>query len=416
MQNPIRRMTVRIEPRPLRGVVQAIPSKSEAHRALVCAALSDAPCVLRMRETSRDVEATIRCLRTFGAEISQNDDGIRVVPIRQPVTECDADCGESGSTLRFLLPVAAALGIRARFHLHGQLPERPIAPLDRELTRGGCEIRRPAPEILEISGKLCPGEYTLPGDVSSQFVTGMLLALSVLEGNSALKVCGKVESADYIHMTLDMMARFGNAPEASANNYRIHGGRFIAPKDVKIGGDWSNAAFWLCADALPDCDICVEGLDPASVQGDRRILWELRAFAEAGDEHVIDAADIPDLIPALAVCACASGKTLTVTNAARLRIKESDRLRAICAVIRDLGGHAEEIADGLRIRGGALRGGTVDSASDHRIAMMAAILSVLCREPVVLCGAETVEKSDPAFWDTFARLSGSVEVMNGGNL
>ena len=401
-------MKVRITPRALRGDIPAIPSKSEAHRLLICAALSDRPTKVVPGGDSRDIEATIRCLSALGAGAERTGDGILVTPIdfsRLPAS-CTADCGESGSTLRFLLPLAGALGVETSFIMHGRLPERPIAPLDRELIRGGCMLDRPAPNILRIRGRLHPMDYELPGNVSSQYITGMLLALSLLNGRSRLNISGPLESAGYIELTRQAMTIFSAGPEKTASGYAVDHCPYRSPGIVRVGGDWSNAAFWLCAG-----DVRVIGLNPESAQGDRRVLAELAAMAASGS-HSVNASDIPDLIPALAAHAALRGIELTVTHAQRLRIKESDRIAAIIRTLNSLGACVEESADGLIVRSGhPLRGGCVDSAGDHRIAMLAAIASVGCSSPVVLTGAEAVSKSDPAFWRSFVQLGGQVETL-----
>ena len=404
-------MIARISPRALRGKVAAIPSKSEAHRALICAALAGAPTEIHMGERSEDIDATIRCLTAFGAKISKTDFGLYVRPIADPPASCDADCGESGSTLRFLLPVAAALGIDTRFHMHGRLPERPIAPLDRELIRGGCELYRSQPDILCIRGKLRPGSYELPGDVSSQYISGLLFAFPAIVGNCNLTVRGKRESVDYIEMTLQALRRFGIAVEETELGYSIDAGaRYVSPGEVRIGGDWSNAAFWLCADALPGCKVEVTGLNADSAQGDRRVADVLRELVR-NESYTLDAADIPDLAPVLAATACARGQALRVVNAGRLRIKESDRIAAVRRALNALGGAVSETEDGLIVEPGhKLTGGEVDSCGDHRIAMMAAVASCACSGEVIIRGAEAVNKSYPGFWRDFERLGGCVEL------
>lgn len=411
-------MIARISPRPLRGEIAAIPSKSEAHRALICAALANGPCAVRMGEGSEDIDATVRCLTALGADIRREGGALRISPIESAPASCEADCGESGSTLRFLLPVAAALGVDARFKLRGRLPERPIAPLDRELTRGGCELTRPERDILRIQGKLRPGNYELPGDVSSQYISGMLFALSLCGGESVLRVSGALESASYVGMTLKALERFGAAPRQTERGFRIDGrARLNAPGELRVGGDWSNAAFWLCADALPGCSVRVTGLDADSAQGDRRIAQFLDALRAAGDrEWIMDAADTPDLVPALAACACARGQRARITNAGRLRIKESDRLRTVAQALNALGGDVRESGDGLVVGAArALRGGRVDACGDHRIAMMAAVASAACEGEVTLRGAEAVNKSYPGFWRDFRVLGGCVQ-LEGANV
>ena len=409
-------MIARIIPAKLQGRIAAIPSKSEAHRSLICAALSDEPTTLYMGPGSEDIEATIRCLNAFGASIRREGETLLVEPIREIPNRCEADCGESGSTLRFLLPVAGALGIDASFRMHGRLPERPIFPLDRELCMGGCELARPERSILRITGKLRPGAYELPGNVSSQYISGMLFALTLLNGESTLAVTGKTESAGYIEMTLQSMAAFGAQPRNTGSGFAVPGiGRYSSPGSARIGGDWSNAAFWLCMDAIDGCSVQVTGLNPDSAQGDKRIMDEVEKLRSAKDSTVIDAADIPDLIPTLAACACARRQNAEVIRAGRLRIKESDRLLAIARTLNALGGCITETENGLIIDGShPLRGGEVDSFGDHRIAMMAAVASAGCKQEVIIRGAEAVNKSYPGFWADFVSLGGRVTLEQEG--
>lgn len=405
-------MIARITPHSLQGTLAAIPSKSEAHRALICAALADAPSTLVMGSSSEDIDATIRCLSALGAQICHKDGCLHILPIDHLPEKCEADCGESGSTLRFLLPVAGALGVDMRFHMRGRLPERPIAPLDRELLRGGCMLERPKKDVLRICGKLHSGNYTLPGDISSQYISGMLFALSLLNAPSTLNVTGRIQSADYIEMTLKTLRTFKAAPQKTDEGFVVLGyGRFASPKRLQIGGDWSNAAFWLCADAIDGSAVQVSGLDPDSAQGDRRIVNELIHLSSAQTCAIIDAADIPDLIPALAACACVRRQSLRVIHAERLRIKESDRLAAIARTLNALGGSVTETADGLVVSGEHfLHGGEADACGDHRIAMMTAVASLGCTEEIVLHGAEAVNKSYPDFWADFAALGGQVKL------
>ena len=407
-------MIARITPGPLWGSIAAIPSKSEAHRLLICAALADAPTTLPLSASSQDIDATIRCLNAMGADIALSDGELRVTPIDNPPARCEADCGESGSTLRFLLPVAGALGIETDFRMHGRLPERPIAPLDRELVRGGCTLTRPERDVLRISGKLQPGAYNLPGDVSSQYITGMLLALTLLEDESSLAITGKLESASYIGITRRCMASFGANPVPTDDGYRIPGmGRYISPGWMEIGGDWSNAAFWLCVSELPGCKVEITGLDPDSAQGDKQIVPALAELRSSEGECVLDAGDIPDLVPTIAACACAAGRALRVTHAERLRIKESDRIATVRRALNALGGDVSETPDGLIVRRRKPTGGEVDAAGDHRIAMMAAVASAGCTREVIIRGAEAVNKSYPGFWRDFASLGGRVELTEG---
>ena len=300
--------------------------------------------------------------------------------------------------------------------MHGRLPERPIFPLDRELNMGGCELTRPERNMLRISGKLRPGAYELPGNVSSQYISGMLFALALLNGESTLAVTGKTESAGYIEMTLQSMAAFGAYPRKTGSGFAVPGlGRYTSPGSARIGGDWSNAAFWYCLDAIDGCCVQVTGLNMDSAQGDKRIVEEIEKLCNANETAIIDAADIPDLIPTLAACACARGQNVEVIHAGRLRIKESDRLLAIARTLNALGGHITETEDGLIIDGShPLIGGEVDSFGDHRIAMMAAVASAGCAEEVIIRGAQAVNKSYPGFWADFASLGGRVTLEQEG--
>lgn len=409
-------MNMQLSPAPLGGTIRAIPSKSHAHRLLICAALADGVTEIDCRGSSRDIEATAACMRAIGACITEDARRFTVTPgiLQSP---CRLPCGESGSTLRFLLPVAAALGLEADFVMEGRLPQRPLAPLDAQLQAHGVCLQRPAPDVLHVSGRLQPGAYTLPGNVSSQYISGLLFALPLLAGESTLTVTGTVESAPYIAMTLAALAQFGISVECSGQTYRIRPGRYRSPGRAQVEGDWSNAAFWLCAGAL-GATVSVTGLLPESLQGDKAVVGLLARFGaetactdgcytvSPGPLHgiEIDAAAIPDLVPVLAVVAAAAEGDTRFFNAGRLRLKESDRIASVLALLQGLGVPAEETADGLIVHGGGIRGGTADSFQDHRIAMAAAVASVCAADTVTVTGARAVEKSYPGFWEDFEFL------------
>ena len=394
-------MDICITPKKLYGNINAIPSKSQAHRMLICAAFSDQPTTLICPETNRDIEATANCLTALGAGITWLSNGYRVKPIEEVPFRASLPCQDSGSTLRFLLPIAGALGVDTVFQMTGRLPQRPLTPLWEEMERMGCTLTRPTADTIRCTGRLRSGEYAINGTISSQFITGLLFALSLLSGQSRLQVLGKLESAPYVSMTLAAMERFG----ISCNDYCFPGnGRFHSPGTVTVEGDWSNAAFFLAAQALGS-PIQVGNLNPDSPQGDRACA---RLMPELKDKLTISAADIPDLVPILAVTAAAN-QGAVFTDIGRLRLKESDRVASVMDMLRALGGQAEADDTTLTVYGTGLHGGTVDSRNDHRIAMAAAIGATVCSSPVTVLGAQCVEKSYPAFWREYQQLGGKYE-------
>lgn len=392
-------MDITLFPTPLRGEITPIPSKSQAHRLLILAAFADAPSELLCAETNRDIEATADCLNALGADIRRTDTGYIVHPVRALPEKTVLNCCESGSTLRFLLPVAGALGVDATFLLEGRLPQRPLSPMWEEMERMGCTLFRPTPNTIHCTGKLRPGHYTIDGGVSSQYITGFLLALSLLDSPSVLEITGKLESAPYVDLTKDALRRFGTDPEHPG----LYGLR--TPGTLSVEADWSNAAFFLAANTLGS-SLDIRGLNPTSAQGDRAAAWLLPELTRKA--LTIDASDIPDLVPILSVtAACFQGATFT--NIRRLRLKESDRVASVIAMLEALGGHAEAGDNTLHIFGTGLVGGTVDSVNDHRIAMSATIAAIRCTEPVTILGAQCVQKSYPKFFDEYRRLGGRYE-------
>ena len=385
-------MDITIHPRLLRGTIEAPPSKSLAHRYLICAALSDNPTQLICKEISRDIGATIGCLQALGAKISPTDTGFSIFPISALPKTAQLPCGESGATLRFLLPIAGALGIDATFILEGRLPERPLSPLWEEMERMGCSLSRPTDHTIHCTGKLHPGHYRIDGSISSQFITGLLFALSLLPG-SDLEIIGKTESTPYIAMTRSAMDLF-QMPH------------YHSPGRITVEGDWSSAAFWEAAAYLSSDAISIENLNESSMQGDRAISDLLPLLCNAAP--TISAADIPDLIPVLSIVAAANHGA-RFTDIRRLRLKESDRVAAIMDMIHSLGGNAEASDNCLTIYGTGLQGGTVDSRNDHRIAMSAAIAAIVCKQPVTILGAECVQKSYPIFWEDYQLLGGKYD-------
>ncbi len=394
-------MDITITPGLLRGTVRAIPSKSQAHRMLICAAFADGETELLCPETNRDIQATADCLSAMGAQVIRTAAGYRVRPVEAVPPQASLPCRDSGSTLRFLLPIAGALGVDATFLLEGRLGSRPLSPLWEEMERMGCRLSRPTGNTLRCQGQLSAGTYVLDGGVSSQFVTGLLLAAALMPGISRIQITGTLQSKPYVAMTQRAMARFGRESEG----YVVSGGiPFHTPGTLEIEGDWSNAAFFLAAQALGN-PVLVENLDPDSPQGDRAVGTILASLDAPLD---VAAGDIPDLVPILAVAAAAKRGGI-FRQIQRLRLKESDRVASVIAMIAALGGRAEAAEDTLTVFGTGLTGGTVDSANDHRIAMSAAIAATVCREPVTILDGECVEKSYPQFWAEYRRLGGTYE-------
>ena len=412
-------MTRTVAPGPRTGAVQIPASKSQAHRMLICAALSKAPSRLVLDGFSADIKATVQCLEALGARCEETANGLSVTPVGVCPAQARLDVGESGSTLRFLLPVLGALGIRAEIQMHGRLPERPLSPLWEVLEAHGMQLRQDG-AVLHTAGQLCTGDYSLPGNVSSQFISGLLFALPLLNGHSTLTVTGALQSARYVAMTEQALAAAGIFTKKDGQVWQIDGGqRYAAPAVQTVEGDWSNAAFFLCMGALSRQGVCVSGLDPASLQADRAITEILTRFgAEVNIEGdtvtvrrgtlrgiTLDAGPVPDLVPVVSVLAALCAGETRIENAARLRIKESDRLRTTAALIEALGGTVRELPDGLVITGQpALAGGSVDASGDHRIAMSAAVAACGCTQPVTVCGSACVAKSYPAFWEDFTAL------------
>ena len=412
------------------GSVRVPASKSAAHRVLICAALGSRPVTVQLDGLSQDILATVECLRDLGAGIEQSGRELRIQPLDRAADRQESvlHAGESGSTLRFLLPLAGALGREAVFKMEGRLSRRPLAPLDTVLREHGMRIEQDGDRLF-CSGQLRGGDYALTGNVSSQYFTGLLMALPLLEAGSTLSVRGRLESADYVRMTERILELSGVVLEKQPGpTWGILGGqRPQLPERVRVEGDWSSAAFFLCMGALSDTGVRVDGLRCDSAHGDRAVLDLLRSFGaeviirretESGGETdsvtvrraecrplQIDASGIPDLIPVLAVLCCAAEGSTEITNASRLRLKESDRLQTTAELIRSLGGTVLEHADSLTVIGtGKLAGGTADAHNDHRIAMSAAVAACLCSGPVELEDAACVRKSYPAFWRDYGSL------------
>ena len=419
----------------LSGTVTAPISKSDLHRLILACALSQGSSRIQHCTLSQDIRATASVLEAAGARVQFESDHSLVEGISAPIPEkIVCDCSESGSTLRFLLPVLAALGQPAVLLGHGRLAERPMQPLLEQLQQHGASFRLPQDGKtlpLHLSGKLCGGTFRFSGDVSSQYITGLMFALPLLQEDSRIVLTSPLQSRGYVDMTLSVLARFGIRIHPVEDGWEIPGGQqFHSPGNLTAQGDWSNAAFWICAGAigsLPSLTTC--GIDSDSLQGDKAvcsILEQMGASISCQPDSVtlvpsrlhgtvIDASQIPDIIPILSVAAAVAEGETRIIHAERLRIKESDRLHAMFVCLSAIGADVTELADGLIIRGRPkLSGGMVDSFNDHRIAMSMAVVSLVCTQPVLIQNPLCVAKSYPNFYEDFQSLGGEVHVIDLG--
>ena len=407
------------------GTISAPPSKSDVHRAVICAALSGGVCTISPVALSEDVKATIGCVEALGAKTALKDnvltvDGREIFKNK----EAELDCRESGSTLRFLIPVAAAGGVSAVFTGAGRLPERPIGVYTDALPEKGVTCQTEGGLPLQINGKLQSGVFKIPGNVSSQFITGLLFALPLLDGDSDIVLTSPIQSAGYINMTIRTMSKFGIEVDMTDKGWHVRGKQHYIPTDYTTDGDWSQAAFFLVAGAVGG-EVTVQGANIDSSQGDRRIAALLREFGaeviqDGGSITVkkapmraieISAAQIPDLVPVLAVCACFAEGTTRINDAERLRIKESDRLKTTAALLNSLGGKVKELPDGLEITGvKRLKGAAVDGCNDHRIVMSAAVCAAGCESGITCTDAWSINKSYPDFYNDYAKIGGRVKL------
>ena len=414
------------------GTVPAPASKSMAHRLLILAALSPSPVTLACNETSDDIRATAACLAALGARVTFSSATVEVVPIPRAALGRDGGggakasslpCGESGSTLRFMIPLVGALGVGADCFMAGRLPQRPLAPFDEILSAHGLRFRRDG-ATLSLSGSLVPGDYALPGDISSQFVSGLLMALPLLSAPSTVRLTTPLQSAPYVALTLRALSLAGIPPAplpTASPDLPAWQVSPALPASLDVEGDWSNAAFFLVMGALSPAGMTVTGLDPDSPQGDRAIIPLLESAGALVSRpgpaswrvsrgplrpFTADATQIPDLVPVLATFAAAIPGTSRIVNAARLRLKESDRLASTAALLSSLGAAVELTPSSMTIHGRPLLHPTVpaDPANDHRIAMSAAVAATVSDAPVVLLSPSCTHKSYPSFLPTFLSL------------
>lgn len=418
-------MNVKIKPSKLIGRVNAPSSKSFSHRMLIAAALAGGVSEISNISHSEDIDATVDALTALGAKVFREGTVYTVIGIKTPSASAVIDCRESGSTMRFIIPIAAALGCSCEFHGSGKLPERPITPYIREMGKHGAVITKTEGVMpFTMNGKLKGGEYVLEGDISSQFITGLLFALPLCSENSVIRLASKLESKPYADMTIDALSRFGISIEESEDKdglplYRIRGGQKYRSADVTVEGDYSQAAFYFAANALGS-EVKVDNLNENSVQGDKKILEIIRDMGynklnaqTSGKLHAFsaDVSDIPDLVPILTVLGCFTDGVSRITGAKRLKIKESNRLEAIADALENIGGRVKVLDDSLEIETvERFHGGTIDGCNDHRIVMASAIASTMADGEVTITDAEAVSKSYPDFWRDFIFLGGDAEL------
>ena len=409
------------------GTVNVPPSKSDVHRAIICAAMANGVSRISPVALSNDIKATIGCIKALGADaVLENNvltvDGTNMYKNKTALL----DCGESGSTLRFFIPIAAVGNINATFVGKGKLPQRPIGIFTEALPKAGTVCKTEGGLPLEIKGQLKSGIFEIPGNVSSQFITGLLLALPILEGDSEIVLTSPLESVGYTAMTIRTMKQFGVNIQATEKGWHIKGGQSYKTCDYTTDGDWSQAAFFMVLGAVSG-KVTVKGVAKDSTQGDKKCAEILARFGakvtqldnevtvEKGELKAItvDASQIPDLVPVLSVCAAFADGTTKIINAERLRIKECDRLKATAELLNNLGGKVKELSDGLEITGvSSLKGGNVNGYNDHRIVMSAAVCAARSDEDITATFAMSVNKSYPDFYIDYNSIGGKANVLD----
>ena len=418
---------VKFSPFVPKGTVNVPPSKSDVHRAIICAAMANGVSRISPVALSNDIKATIGCIKALGADaVLENNvltvDGTNMYKNKTALL----DCGESGSTLRFFIPIAAVGNINATFVGKGKLPQRPIGIFTEALPKAGTVCKTEGGLPLEIKGQLKSGIFEIPGNVSSQFITGLLLALPILESDSEIVLTSPLESVGYIAMTIRTMKQFGVNIQATEKGWHIKGGQSYKTCDYTTDGDWSQAAFFMVLGAVSG-KVTVKGVAKDSTQGDKKcteILARFGAKVTQLDNEVtvekgklkaitIDASQIPDLVPVLSVCAAFAEGTTKIINAERLRIKECDRLKATAELLNNLGGKVKELSDGLEITGvSSLKGGNVNGYNDHRIVMSAAVCAARSDEDITATFAMSINKSYPDFYIDYNSIGGKANVLD----
>lgn len=415
--------SITLIPTKLKGSIQIPPSKSLAHRAIICASLARGRSIIRNVEYSKDIEATISCMKELGTIIFKHKDYLEIDGTTTFFkNKCEMNCEESGSTLRFMIPISLVEFANVHYIGQGQLGKRPLDVYYKILKQQKIPfLYRENVLDLYIQGKLSADEFFIPGDVSSQFISGLLFALPLLEGDSIIHITSPLQSKGYIDLTLQMLEMYGIEAEYKNNTFFIKGNQSYKPCDYTIEGDYSQAAFYLVAGAL-DNDIVLQGLNLNSLQGDKEVIDILERmgcqFVKEEEGYKIecqqlkatdiDASQCPDIIPVIALACASANGTSRIYNAKRLRIKECDRLKATVEVLNCLGIEAKELEEEMIINGGSITGGNVSSYNDHRMAMMEAIASTVSYHNIIIDNKECVKKSYPSFWEHFKKLGGKI--------
>ncbi len=419
-------MRLEISPSRLRGDVVIPPSKSLSHRAIIAAAMAEGRSRVTNLKFSEDIKATTEAMESLGARFEVGED-YEVIDGADRFTRLkdEIQCRESGSTIRFMIPVALLAEGRVTFKGEGRLCKRPLGTFLDIFDEQGIPYSKGEDELpLTVDGMLKPGRFKVPGDISSQFITGLLYALPKLEGDSVIEISSKLESKGYIDLTLDVLASFGIEIEnRDYREFHIRGRQRYKARDYRVEGDYSQVAFWMVAGALGS-DIRCLGMRMDSLQGDKaihEILKDMKAEMTEGEiitvspsktqGAVIDLSQCPDLGPIITVLASLSRGRTEIVNAKRLRIKESDRITSMTTELNKLGARITETEEGMIIDGvDTLEGGvTVSAWNDHRVAMALAMAATRCEKPVILEGAESVKKSYPHFWAEYQRVGGKIK-------
>lgn len=425
------RMNVKIKPNEIKGKMKSIPSKSLLHRAIILSGIAkDREIILEQVNTiSEDIEATLTCIEKLGAKTKVEGDSIRITSLGNiKKSKVELHCKESGTTLRLLLPLVSTFSKEATVDCSEGLRKRPIRELIETLEESGLYFKEKGFPI-NISGNVTTDFFKISGDISSQYVSGLLLLSSLLDQRSSIYLTTKLESRAYVNITIKVLRDFGIiVNELEEGVFEIYGGRdkILPPKEYQIEGDWSNAAFFLVGGCLGD-SIKMSGLNLESSQGDKKIVQILKkagAILTCSDDFIsfnrshlnsfeVDFSETPDLFPILSVVAALSKGQSILKGGERLKLKESNRIESTFQMLKSLGADVKKRDDGLIIQGKEiLDGGIVNSFNDHRIVMSATMASIKCKEPVSIVNAGAVKKSYPNFFDDFKKVGGIFDVIS----